>query len=56
MHEALGSGMWGMEFDEHGNIDVVKWSKEFRKMIGYKDEKDFPDELESWSDLLHPDD
>ena len=56
MHEALGSGMWGMEFDEHGNIDVVKWSQEFRKMIGYKDEKDFPDELESWSDLLHPDD
>ena len=56
MHEALGSGMWGMEFDEHGHINVVNWSPEFRKMIGYKDENDFPNKLESWSNLLHPDD
>ncbi|MCR5002012.1 MAG: PAS domain-containing protein [Lachnospiraceae bacterium] len=27
-----------------------------RKMIGYTDENDFPNRLESWSDLLHPDD
>ena len=25
-------------------------------MIGYTDENDFPNKLESWSDLLHPDD
>jgi diguanylate cyclase (GGDEF)-like protein len=35
MHEALGSGMWGMEFDEDGNMSSVEWSPEFRKMIGY---------------------
>ncbi len=56
MHEALGSGMWGMEFDEDGNMTSVEWSPEFRRMIGYKDESDFPNKLESWSDLLHPDD
>ena len=56
MHEALGSGMWGMEFDEEGEMTEVRWSPEFRKMLGYKDENDFPDKLESWSDLLHPDD
>ena len=56
MHEALDSGMWGMEFDEDGNMTSVVWSPEFRKMIGYKDENDFPNKLESWSDLLHPDD
>ena len=56
MHEALGSGMWGMEFDENGKMISVKWSPEFRKMIGYKDEDDFPDEFGSWADLLHPDD
>ncbi|MBQ7463622.1 MAG: PAS domain-containing protein [Lachnospiraceae bacterium] len=56
MHEALGSGMWSMEFDEEGNMTSVEWSPEFRKMIGYNDENDFPDRLESWSDLLHPDD
>ncbi len=56
MHEALGSGMWGMEFDENGRMTSVEWSPEFRKMIGYTDENDFPNRLESWSDLLHPDD
>jgi PAS domain S-box-containing protein len=56
MHEALGSGMWRMEFDEEGRMSSVEWSPAFRKMLGYKDENDFPNELESWSDLLHPDD
>ena len=28
----------------------------FEKMIGFTDEKDFPNKLESWSDRLHPDD
>ena len=56
MHEALGSGMWGMEFDENGNMVSVEWSPEFIHMLGYTDENDFPNKLESWSDLLHPDD
>ena len=56
LHEALGSGMWGMEFDEEGRMTSVEWSQEFRRMLGYKDESDFPNVLESWSDLLHPDD
>lgn len=56
MHEALHSGMWGMEFDEDGRMKSVDWSPQFRKMLGYTDEKDFPNVLESWSDLLHPDD
>ena len=54
MHEALDSGMWAMEFDEEGNMISVEWSDEFRRMIGYTDEKDFPNKLSSWSDLLHP--
>ena len=28
----------------------------FRKMLGYKDESDFPNELDSWSNLLHEED
>ena len=55
LHEALGSGMWGMEFDEDGQMISVEWSDEFRRMIGYTDEKDFPNELQSWSERLHPD-
>ena len=56
IHEMLGSGKWTMDFDETGEMVRVKWSDEFRRMLGYHDTDDFPDLLESWSDLLHPDD
>ena len=56
MHETLRSGMWGMTFDEQANMTSCTWSDEFRHMIGYVSTKDFPDKLESWSDLLHPKD
>ncbi|MBE5891056.1 MAG: diguanylate cyclase [Lachnospiraceae bacterium] len=56
MHEALHSGMWGMDFDHDGNMCSVTWSPQFRKMLGYNDESEFPNKLESWSERLHPDD
>ena len=56
IHEMLGSGKWTMDFDESGAMVRVNWSDEFRRMIGYQGKDDFPDVLESWSDLLHPDD
>ena len=56
IHEMLGSGKWTMDFDEEGVMEQVNWSDEFRRMLGYNGRDDFPDELESWADLLHPDD
>lgn len=56
VHEILRSGMWNMEFNQKGEMIRVFWSQEFRAMIGYHDEQDFPNVLSSWSDLLHPDD
>ena len=56
IHEMLGSGKWTMDYDEAGAMVRVNWSDEFRRMIGYQSVDDFPDVLESWSDLLHPDD
>ena len=56
IHEMLGSGKWTMDFDEKGVMVRVNWSDEFRRMLGYHGPDDFPDVLESWSDLLHPDD
>ncbi len=56
IHEMLGSGKWTMDFDESGAMTRVNWSNEFRRMLGYHDPEDFPNVLESWSDLLHPDD
>ena len=56
INEMLGSGKWTMDFDKEGVMESVTWSDEFRRMLGYNGADDFPDVLESWSDLLHPDD
>ncbi|MCM1136831.1 MAG: PAS domain-containing protein [Clostridium sp.] len=56
VNEIFSSSMWAMEFNELGEMISVNWSEEFRAMLGYHDETDFPNELESWSDLLHEED
>ena len=53
---ALGSGPWSMDFNEYGEIISCIWTDVFRNMLGYKDETDFPNKLESWSNLLHEED
>ena len=56
VHLALGSGDWTMDFDENGDMSACSWSQKFRDMLGYESLEDFPDVLESWSDLLHSED
>lgn len=56
IHRLIKSGMWRMYCDENWEINRVEWSDEFRKMVGYTDENDFPNVLDSWRNLLHPDD
>lgn len=56
LHGMLHSGPWFMDFDENGVMTGVTWTETFRQMLGYQNQEDFPDKLESWSDLLHPDD
>ncbi|MEY8427286.1 response regulator [Lachnospiraceae bacterium 46-15] len=53
---ALGSGPWSMEFDERGEIISCVWTDVFRNMLGYEGEADFPNRLDSWSNLLHEED
>ena len=56
LHKLIKSGMWKMYCSRDFQIRRVEWSDDLRKMVGYTSVKDFPDLLESWSDLLHPDD
>ena len=56
IHLALGSGDWKMQFDEKGEMLSCTWSPEFRRMLGYESLEEFPDVLESWSNLLVPED
>ncbi len=52
----VNSGMWHFILDDEGNISRTFWSDTFRHKLGFDDEKDFPDELESWISRLHPED
>lgn len=56
IHASLGSGPWNMEFDKNGNMTSCIWTDTFRHMLGYESTADFPNVLESWSDLLHDED
>lgn len=59
MCDATADGLWdltfipGREFDEDYPF---WWSQAFRQMLGFENEKDFPNIARSWSDRLHPDD
>ncbi len=62
-HEAidmtLSEGSWSMNVVGHDPANPANyfwWSQQFRKLLGYKDENDFPNVLNSWSDKLHPED
>ncbi|MCL2072495.1 MAG: PAS domain-containing protein [Marinilabiliaceae bacterium] len=57
--EASGIGMWDMKksIDEpiNPNISIV-WSDEYKKLLGYTPEDEFPNVISSWSERLHPHD
>ena len=57
--DALSIALWDMDISVEDPVspnNKFTWSKEFRKMLGFSDESDFPNLLSSWSDRLHPDD
>lgn len=56
IHEVLKSGMWEMIFDSNRNLVSVKWSDEIRKLLGYSNEWEFPNTLQSFLDRIHEDD
>ena len=57
--DSMKISLWDMEVDPNDPVagnNTIWWSREFREMLGYKDESDFPNILSSWSDKLHPED
>jgi len=56
---ALGVALWDMDVvggDPINPNNSFTWSSEFRWMLGFSNEADFPNVLSSWSDRIHPDD
>ncbi len=55
---AIQVGLWDMDViagDPVNPNNTFQWSTEFRHMLGFSDENDFPNILDSWASRLHPD-
>jgi methyl-accepting chemotaxis protein len=56
---SCGVGLWQAVLHNADAFDpksVWTWSPEFRRLLGYSSEADFPNVCQSWSDKLHPED
>ncbi|MCL2708076.1 MAG: transporter substrate-binding domain-containing protein, partial [Defluviitaleaceae bacterium] len=56
---AADIGMWDMEVTQESPAstdNIFTFSNEFRRLLGYSDETDFPNLYESWRNRLHHDD
>ena len=57
--EMLSDGIWDMEIlggDPLNPHNPLWWSPQFRSMLGFQGEEDFPNELDSWASRIHPED
>jgi PAS domain S-box-containing protein len=48
--------LWDMEYPKDGQLlphTPFWWSEQFRKLLGFQDESDFPNILDSWGSRLH---
>lgn len=56
--QASNIGLWDMSViagDPVNPSNEFWWSNHFRRMLGFQDETDFPNVLDSWASRLHPD-
>jgi methyl-accepting chemotaxis protein len=54
-----GVGLWDAILINQDAMDSRSrwtWSAEFRRLLGFSSEAEFPDVVQSWSDRLHPED
>ena len=59
INKAARIGLWDMEVIRDDTMNIrnhITFSQEFREILGYSDENDFPDLLSSFYNCLHPDD
>ncbi|MEO1211457.1 MAG: PAS domain S-box protein [Cyanobacteria bacterium J06638_20] len=57
--QAVNEGVWEIEISlarKGRSVYSVWWSQQFRQLLGYEDETEFPNQLTSWIGVIHPDD
>ena len=50
------AGSWVINFMPVGSLASVQWGDGFRRLMGYRDQGDFPNEFESFARGIHPED
>lgn len=59
INQASSEGLWDMDVvaaDPINPRNQFWWSEQFRALLGFRKEADFPNELGSWANRLHPED
>lgn len=59
MREAMTEGTWTyhiVDGDPANPANLVRFSDQFRVLLGYRDATDFPDTAETWFSVIHPED
>jgi len=59
VNKSSSQGLWDMVYPENGEIlpqTPFWWSDQFRAMVGFQNEADFPNVLDSWGSRLHAED
>jgi len=59
LQKSINIALWDMVVDQKdpvGGNNEFWWSPEFRNLLGFSSERDFPNVLSSWSERLHPED
>ncbi|WP_407309001.1 PAS domain-containing protein [Pseudomonas sp. nanlin1] len=59
VNRASSEGLWDMEVVAGDPVNPKNrfwWSQQLRNLLGFNDERDFPNVLASWADRLHPQD
>ena len=59
VNQSASEGLWDMGYPADGVIGEQTyfwWSDQMRRLLGYQDENDFPNVLDSWGSKLHLDD
>lgn len=55
----LTEGFWVLHMvngDPDHPESTITWSEQFRELLGYRREEDFPNGWQSWTNAIHPDD
>ena len=58
-NSAVTEGIWLLHLvngDAAHISNSMRWSKQYRKLLGYERQQDFPDGWDSWLKVMHPED